>query len=92
MMDLIECDCQCDICLQEGKQCDGSGMPRSGKHLNPDDAEWNVRIVKMTNGELEVELENSKEAYDEVVWENTYLCRLQQKIDGIEAVLKERKK
>ena len=92
MTDLIRWDCQCDICLQEGKQCDGSGMPRSGTHLNPDDLEWRVRVKIMTNRELEVELENSKEAYDEVAFENNYLCRLQQKIDGIESVLKRRKK
>ena len=92
MTDLIRWDCQCDICLQEGKQCDGSGMPRSGDHLNPDDEEWNGRIVKMTNKELEDELENTQQAYYEVESENDYLRNLQQKIDGIVDVLKERKK
>ena len=92
MTDLIRWDCQCDICLQEGKQCDGSGMPRSGDHLNPDDEEWNGRVVKMTNKELEDELENTQQAYYEVEFENDYLRNLQQKIDGIEEVLEERKK
>ena len=71
---------------------DSDEMPRSGAHLNPDDDEWNGRIVKMTNKELEDELENTQQAYYEVVHENDYLRNLQQKIDGIVDVLKERKK
>ena len=71
---------------------DSDEMPRSGDHLNPDDDEWNGRIVKMTNKELEDELENTQQAYYEVVHENDYLRNLQQKIDGIESVLKRRKK
>jgi len=66
---------------------DSDEMPRSGDHITPNDDEWDERVKKMTTKELADELENTQQAYYEVVHENDYLRNLQEKIDGIKGIL-----